>query len=183
MTTRILQTRWRLTPTILAWAILPCGTVAAIAAIVPRPAVLWNRSESEPTGLYIRTAAPPATGRIIAFRAPAAAFPYADNRMGYLHRIPILKHIAAGEGDLVCTRAGMLSIDGRWRAPVLVHDLRGRFLPQWRGCRTLAKGEFFVFSDRIPNSFDSRYYGPVRQALVVGVFRPFLTLPAAQGDG
>ena len=93
-------------------------------------------------------------------------------RMGYLHRLTILKEIAAGQGDVVCTQAGALTINGRWRAPVLERDPRGRQLPQWRGCRALAKDEFFVFSDRIPNSFDSRYYGPVKRAQIVGVFQP-----------
>ena len=171
-----------LTPVILAWAVLPCGVSAALAAIVPQPAVLWNRSASEPTGLYIRSAAAPAIGRIIAFHAPAAAFPYADGRMGYLHRVPVLKQIAAGEGDVVCTQAGALSINGRWRAPVLVHDPRGRLLPQWRGCRALLKGEFFVFSNRIPNSFDSRYYGPVTILEIVGVFEPVAASATEHGD-
>jgi type IV secretory pathway protease TraF len=132
--------------------------------------VLWNDSASEPRGLYIRTDATPATGRIIAFRAPAAAFPYAEQRMGYLRRIPILKEIAAGEGAFVCARAGALTINGRWRGPILTQDRYGRLLPRWTGCRTLARGEFFVFSNRIPNSFDSRYYGPVTTAAIVGVF-------------
>ena len=48
---------------------------------------------------------------------------YADGRMGYLHQVPILKQVAAGEGDVVCTRAGALSINGRWRAPVFVLSL------------------------------------------------------------
>jgi conjugative transfer signal peptidase TraF len=182
MRTRILQRRQRLTPAVLAWAVLPCGAVAAIAAIVPQPAVLWNRSESEPTGLYVRTSASPTTGRIIAFRAPASAFPYADNRMGYLRRIPILKRIAAGPGDIVCTQGGALSINGRWRATVLSHDPRGGLLPQWLGCRALEKGEFFVFSDRITNSFDSRYYGPVRTAEIVGVFEPVVASSNQHGD-
>lgn len=171
----MMRTRHRrrgMVPVILAWAVLPCAACAALAAIVPQPSVLWNRSASEPTGFYVRTAASPATGRIIAFHAPASAFPYADNRLGYLHRIPVLKQIAAGEGDVVCTQGGALSINGRWRAPVLSHDTRGELLPQWRGCRALGRGEFFVFSDRITNSFDSRYYGPVRTAEIVGVFEP-----------
>jgi type IV secretory pathway protease TraF len=126
--------------------------------------------------------AAPAVGRIIAFRAPASAFPYADGRMEYLHRIPILKQIAAGEGDVVCMRSGALSINGRWRAPVLARDPRGALLPQWRGCRALTEGEFFVFSDRIPNSFDSRYYGPVKTADIVGVFEPVLKSTDQQGD-
>ena len=178
-----LQQRLRpLTPAILAWAVLPCAAAAALAGIVPQPSVLWNRSASEPPGLYVRTAAAPAIGRIIAFHAPASAFPYADGRMGYLHRIPILKQIAAGEGDVVCTRAGALSINGRWRAPVLAHDPRGGLLPQWRDCRALGKGEFFVFSNRIPNSFDSRYYGPVKIGEIVGVFEPVMTSSNQHGD-
>ena len=169
-------------PVILAWAVLPCAVCAALAAVVPQPAVLWNETPSEPTGLYVRTASPPAPGRIIAFHTPALAFPYADERMGYLHRVPILKEVAAGEGDVVCTQAGALSINGRWRAPVLVHDRRGRLLPQWRGCRALGAGEFFVFSNRIPNSFDSRYFGPVTIPEIVGVFEPLATSATEHGD-
>jgi conjugative transfer signal peptidase TraF len=179
---RTRQRRRGLTPTIFAWALLPCGACAALAAVVPQPSVLWNRTASEPTGLYIRTLARPAPGRIIAFHAPPLAFPYADARMGYLHRVPILKAIAAGEGDVVCTQAGALSINGRWRAPVLARDPRGGLLPQWRGCRALGKGEYFVFSDRIPNSFDSRYYGPVKTSEIVGVFEPVATSFPAHGD-
>ena len=173
-----MRTRHRrrgLTPAILAWAIVPCAACATLAAVVPQPSVLWNRTASEPAGLYIRTAAAPARGRIIAFRAPAAAFPYADGRMGYLHRVPILKEIAAGEGDVVCERDGALSINGQWRAPVFAQDPRGGSLPQWRGCRSLGSGEFFVFSNRVPNSFDSRYYGPVTSSEIVGVFAPVMT--------
>jgi len=110
------------------------------------------------------------------------AFPYGDGRMGYLHRVPILKEIAAGEGDVVCTQGGTLSINGRWRAPVLAQDPRGRSLPQWRGCRELGSGEFFVFSNRIPNSFDSRYYGPVKTPEIVGVFEPLMTSSSDHGD-
>ena len=111
-----------------------------------------------------------------------AAFPYADDRMGYLHRVPILKEIGAGEGDIVCVRDGALSINGHWRAPVFARDSRGRALPQWRGCRSLTSGEFFVFSNRIPNSFDSRYYGPVMSGDIVGVFAPVATSSNARGD-
>lgn len=171
-----------LTPAILAWAITPCIACAALAAVAPKPSVLWNGTASEPVGLYVRAASPPAAGRIIAFHVPAAAFPYADDRMGYLHRLTILKAIAAGQGDVVCTQAGVLTINGRWRAPVFARDPRGRLLPQWRGCRALAKNEFFVFSDRIPNSFDSRYYGPVMRAQIMGVFQPLATSPNLSGE-
>jgi conjugative transfer signal peptidase TraF len=174
--------RWGQTPAIFAWAVVPCGACAALAVVIPQPSILWNRTASEPTGLYIRSSSRPAVGQLIAFRVPAAAFPYADARMSYLRRVTILKQIAAGEGDIVCTAAGVLSINGRSRAPVLESDPRGRPLPQWRGCRALRKDEFFVFSDRIPNSFDSRYYGPVKRAQIVGVFEPVATSPNQPGE-
>ena len=40
-------------------------------------------------------------------------------------------------------------------------DSAGRPLPAWRIRRVLGPDEFFVFSSRIANSFDSRCYGPI----------------------
>jgi conjugative transfer signal peptidase TraF len=168
-------------PAILAVAAAPGLACAALASSGASPALLWNQTDSEPEGLYVRVDASPAVGRLIAFRAPQRAFPYADARMGYLRHVPILKQVAAVAGDVVCARAGALAINGRWRAPVLDHDRRGQLLPQWNGCRTLLSGEFFVFSDRVQNSFDSRYYGPVTRGEIVGVFQPLANSPAPRG--
>ena len=159
---------------LLACATLPVAGAAVLSVTIPQPVVLWNGTPSEPVGLYLRSAARPGPGAIIAFRTPAKAFPYADARMSYLHRILILKAVAAGEGDRVCTAGRVLTINGRWRAPVLKLDSRGAKLPAWKGCRALAQGEFFVFSNRVTNSFDSRYYGPVDRGAIVGVFRPLI---------
>jgi conjugative transfer signal peptidase TraF len=150
------------------------GAVAILAASLPRPLLLWNQTASEPEGLYFRGSAAPRPGAIIAFQAPAAAFPYADRRMAYLRRVPILKAVAAGENDRVCTNGGVLTINGRPRGQVLSWDSHGDRPPAWRACRVLTRGEFFVFSDRVPNSFDSRYYGPIDQASILGVFAPLL---------
>jgi conjugative transfer signal peptidase TraF len=140
-------------------------------------AVLWNVSPSEPPGVYVRTGDAPARGRIIAFRVPAAAFPYADRHLATLHRRPVLKAIAAVAGDVVCMTGDVLVINGRRRAPIQTLDNEGARLPRWRGCGVLPKGEVFVFSDRIPNSFDSRYYGPVAPRDIVGVYRRVIALP------
>ena len=71
-----------------------------------------------------------------------------------------------------------LTINGRVVAPIAKFDREGRALPQWRECRVLRRDEYFVFSNRIPNSFDSRYYGPVAQSEVIGTFRPLWTQTA-----
>ena len=158
----------------MVFAAAPMAAVSVLAASLPHPFLLWNQTASEPEGLYIRTSEKPRPGVIIAFRAPSTAFPYADRRMGYLRRVPILKSVAAGENDRVCSIDGVLAINGLRRGPVMDRDSHGDRLPAWRGCRELAHGEVFVFSDRVPNSFDSRYYGPVDKASILGVFEPLL---------
>ena len=156
------------------------AVLASIAAVAPfgtaDPVLLINTTPSEPEGLYLVTRGPPAPGRLIAFRTPAAAFPYADARLSYLHHMPMLKSVAAVPGDEVCTLGGRLRINGRDRAGIVARDPRGAALPHWAGCRRLTPGELFVFSSHAPNSFDSRYFGPVRISAVIGVYTPFLTL-------
>ena len=168
---------------------LPMLTAATLGALSPAivasllirsPAILWNFSPSEPIGLYTRWSARPRLGSLIAFDAPAPARPYTDLTMRYLRRTPILKAVAAEEGDWVCTSGHNLSINGKWMAPLVLRDRLGVELPQWNACRPLFPGEYFVFSNLIPNSFDSRYYGPIHSSEILGVFRPLATLSGAK---
>jgi conjugative transfer signal peptidase TraF len=146
--------------------------VVAGSALTLSAPVLINTTPSEPLGLYARTDLAPAPGRLVAFLAPATAFPYADARLTYLHRTPLLKSIAAGPGDQVCALSDELTINGRPRGVIADRDREGRALPHWRACRTLRPGELFTLADRVPNSFDSRYFGPIPAHSVIGVFRP-----------
>jgi len=155
----------------------PIGRFASARAPLGRPAVLYNPSPSEPPGLYWLSTLPPAPGRVIAFHVPQKGRAYASTHLRYVMRNAILKEIAAGEGAVVCDRDGIVSIDGQVRGWVAPTDRHGVPLPHWTGCQRLQKGQYFVLSNRIPNSFDSRYYGPVSQSEVIGVYRPFWTSP------
>jgi type IV secretory pathway protease TraF len=104
--------------------------------------------------------------------APAAAAGYVGAHLTLLRRTPVLKGLAAGPGSSICTAYGELVIDGRVIAAIARRDSRGALLPQWNGCRRLRGGEWFAFSDRVPNSFDSRYYGPINTDQVIAVYRP-----------
>ncbi len=161
-----------------AWAIA-LALITGVGALSPAPPILlFNPSHSEPPGLYVRTGGPPRSGEIIAFKTPPAAFPYAERKMAYLHQRPLLKNIVAGQGDEVCTTTGQLVVNGVLRAPIASRDRDGLPLPRWFGCRRLGASELFVFSSRIPNSFDSRYYGPVLRHDVLGVYRLVLAAPS-----
>lgn len=160
---------------------LALGALVAVATLCTftragRWAVLLNTTPSEPLGLYGRAAGVPGPGRLVAFPAPLPAFPYADRRLAYLHRTPLLKGIVAGPGDQVCTLGGQLVVNGRRLAAIADNDSEGRTLPHWTACRAMRDGELFAYSDRAPNSFDSRYFGPVPAASVIGVYRPLFVI-------
>lgn len=159
---------------VLVLAALIPAPVALGSALLDAPLVLLNTSPSEPVGLYRRVAAEPAPGALIAFRPPPAAMPYLRLAQPGRARGSILKGVAGGEGALVCADV-VLSVDGRALGAIADHDRGGRRLPRWRGCRRLGAGEFVVFSGRIPNSFDSRYYGLVRTSEILGVYAPIWT--------
>jgi conjugative transfer signal peptidase TraF len=154
--------------------------VVGVALAPVSRSVLVNTTPSEPIGLYARTHQALRPGRLVAFLAPASAFPYADRRLGYLHRVPLLKMIVAGPGDRVCTLTDQLLINGQVYGAIAEADAEGRALPHWRACRALADGELFALADRVPNSFDSRYFGPISERSVIGVFRPLFLLGDAE---
>jgi type IV secretory pathway protease TraF len=110
------------------------------------------------------------------FRIPARAWPYIRERTCHTGRNwYILKPIAAGPGDHVDTMGRWLYINGRKIAPIYTHDEKSRLLPHWRADCVLGPHEYFVYSSRIWNSFDSRYYGPISLSQIAAVRVPLLT--------
>ena len=154
---------------IAAWAILP--------TVVGRRVIVINTSPSVAPGLYLRSSEEPAVGKLVDFCIPPAARAYVRARTGKNgENWYILKPIAAGPGDCVDTTGEWLVINARQIAPMPPSiDGRGRPLPVWRECRILGPAEYFVFSNRIPNSFDSRCYGPIEYGQIESVRYPLLT--------
>jgi type IV secretory pathway protease TraF len=91
---------------------------------------------------------------------------------GYLRKGALLiKPIAAGAGDTVRRHGPLVTINGRIAARAGTLDAAGRTLPAWSGCFRLAADQIFVLSAD-PDSFDSRYMGPIDRAYVVGIAQP-----------
>ena len=160
-----------------------CGLAAlAWASFVhPLPRLTYNPSDSVAVGWYRvdpldhRTSSLPrplSVGSIVLVPLPAEAAALAAQR-GYLPtRIPLLKRVGAVAPQEVCIADGKVRIDGVPSAAVLSADRWGRPLPSWSQCRRLRPGELFLLSVTNPASFDSRYFGPVSVAAVIGVARP-----------
>ncbi len=160
-----------------------CGLAAlAWASFVhPLPRLTYNPSDSVAVGWYRvdpldhRASSPPrplSVGSIVLVPLPAEAAALAAQR-GYLPtRIPLLKRVGAVAPQEVCIIGGSVRIDGVPSAAVLPADRLGRPLPSWQQCRRLRPGELFLLSVTNPASFDSRYFGPVSAAAVIGVAHP-----------
>jgi conjugative transfer signal peptidase TraF len=149
------------------------GIAVALALLVApfvgktRPLLIWNASASVPTGLYSVVWTLPSTGDLAVVGLPTHMAALAANRE-YLPRTAyLLKPVAAISGHRVCRFGGHVFIRGRFRARALSLDSRWRPLPRWQGCRMLQAGEFFLLSHE-PESFDSRYVGPIQAEYIVG---------------
>lgn len=139
-----------------------------------------NGTRSLPRGIYVRTFEPIRRGAIVWFPLPAAMRSYVAAFPGaaaWFERPSngLLKPVVGLDGDVICGgEDGVFSLNGRALGRVPAARPDGRALPIWQGCRHLAQGELAVFSDRIPDSLDSRFYGPVAAA-DAHVYRPLWT--------
>lgn len=176
MRSRVLAARARKRAALLALAAAGALVVVAPLVLRPAPRLVWNASASAPIGLWrVRPGATVAVGdRALAVPPPAARALAA--RRGYLPtNVPLIKGVAAVNGDLVCADGPVLAVNG---APVAMRraaDRHGRPLPWWSGCLRLSGGAVLLLNPA-PDSFDGRYFGPVERSAIIGKASP-LWLP------
>jgi type IV secretory pathway protease TraF len=128
--------------------------------------VIWEKGVSMPRGLYVYDHPPPASiGEVIVLRdAPNWGRPY------------LMKRVVGTGGDCYC-----------WKPEVRKHRLGGAWMPgpspqavalgieAWPGCRRLRADEVVGYGNH-PDSYDSRYFGPVTQNRIAGIYRLVLPL-------
>jgi len=152
------------------------ASFAAVALLDPLPRVVWNASASAPIGFYqIEPLPDPPHGTLVAVMPPAPLAHWLAER-GYLgERVPLLKHVAAKPGQLVCRIGAVVSVDARPVVVARLADSVGRSLPVWQGCRTLRAGELLMLNPDHADSMDGRYFGPLPASTVLGRAVPILT--------
>ncbi|MCX7587293.1 S26 family signal peptidase [Phenylobacterium sp. 58.2.17] len=166
-----------MTPT--ARTSLVIGALAASATTLtlwrdPPLKLLWNASASAPIGLYwVDRPDALRRGDLVVAR-PGAPLAAVLAERGYLASgVPLIKPLAALPGQRICRSGLAVLIDGVVVAQARTHDRRGRSLPVWRGCQSIAPGAVFLMNPAHEDSLDGRYFGPLPATALVGRARPF----------
>jgi conjugative transfer signal peptidase TraF len=158
--------------TVLALTLFGLGLIGLATLARPAPWLVWNASASAPIGLYRVLPGKPIRDDLVLVRTPNSVRQLAAER-GYLpQNVPLVKRVAAVDGDVICAAANVISVNGRVVAERMARDRLGRPLPAWTGCQTLEPDDVFLLMEDVTGSFDGRYFGPVHRAAIIGRLAP-----------
>ena len=159
--------------------LIPAAAVTAFCAASawqilypPKPKLIYNTTTSAPIGWYaVERKRLLQRDDLVAAFAPQTARNVADMR-GYLpDHVPLIKTVWAIGGERVCHDGQWVRVPNRPDISVLGQDGLGRALPVMSGCYRLNADEVFLVSNIISNSWDSRYFGPVTDEMILGPVR------------
>jgi conjugative transfer signal peptidase TraF len=160
--------------------IVPIIVVVPIAILSSTLNLRIPQSESIPFGIYRLTKATPPYERgevilgciedreIVSIILTREYMRPGQCRSGI---VPIGKPLLAIAGDTIELNTEAIRVNGKIipKSETLSHDSKGAPLPIYpRGTYIVEENDFWLFSDYIPNSFDSRYFGPIPKENIVG---------------
>lgn len=159
--------------------LIPAAAVTAFCAASlwqiiypPTPKLIYNKTLSAPIGWYaVETKRPLKRDDLVAAFAPAQARKLAADR-GYLPEyVPLIKTVWAIGGERVCHDGLSVRVPNRPDISVTGQDGLGRAMPVIPGCYILNADEVFLVSLDVQTSWDSRYFGGVREDNIIGPVR------------
>jgi type IV secretory pathway protease TraF len=128
-------------------------TSIVVAGLANRFAgVMVNLTDSERTGIYLRVPGKPERGGMVALRS-------------------LMKHVVAVPGDVVTATQQGTHVNGRlWPNSAIPEGTHG-YQPFPFGTYTLRPGQYWLLGTS-PDSWDSRYIGPVPIDLIESSVEP-----------
>ena len=164
--------------------VLAVGSAVIPAAIIlaaGMAGVRLNLTNSVPIGLYLISDGGKAS--LVEF-CPPEPFGNLSRERGYRESSrfgcpdgakPLLKPVAAKPGDVVNVSSDGITVDGKLipHTAALRHDSAGRPIQAWPvGTYHVRRGSIWVASSFNTHSFDSRYFGPIKQTAILHYLRP-----------
>ena len=143
------------------YATLLALSVMAIVAIVAKSSgIVLNVTDSMPDMVY--AVGHGEKGSMVSFCAPIS-HPYMGHGSCPDGSMPLIKRVVGVAGDRVTVTDAGIDINGQPLPNSIPLDLdtRGSALPHLRGSFRLKQGEIWAAGEH-PNSFDSRYFGPMK---------------------
>lgn len=113
-----------------------------------------------------------ARGVMVVAWLPARVRVLAGRRHYFPSGGPLAKKVAAAPDDRICGKDKPVTLNGRPISRRLFADPSGRPLPAWEGCTVLTSGKCLLLMTLRADSFDGVYFGPPRQADILGKARP-----------
>ena len=96
--------------------------------------LIYNASESVPTGLYWVDHAYVARGDYVLVRVPESVRKLVEERRYLPPNIPLIKQVAGAEDDVICRQGREILIDNVTVAMARIRDGQDRLMPFWHGC-------------------------------------------------
>jgi conjugative transfer signal peptidase TraF len=146
------------------------------ALFPPAPRLIWNASASVPIGLYaVHPAGVLHVNELLVVMPPEPLATFLDKRHYLPKGVPLLKHVLALPGQIVCRFDRTITVDAVVVGDALDRDHLSRPLPVWHGCRVVAGGDVFLMNRQSGDSLDGRYFGPLPTTTIVGRADPLWT--------
>lgn len=151
------------------------GLVAVPATFFAQPLLIYNATDSLPHGLYfVVRKALYRRGELVVFPIPASVSELVRQRRWLPDGAFLIKPIAGKSGDRFDTKNGRCFVNGKAFGSVETVDRTGRKLPVYSVSRMLETDEVAVLNPACC-SFDSRYFGTIRERDIIGAARPIWT--------
>lgn len=139
--------------------------------------LMYNAIPSEPTGFYWFRAIPAAVvkaGDRVLFCPPVrqADYPFLEHGACPGGTAPSFKTVVGVSGDEVVVTSARVMVNGRMLPGSASMQRSVRFgvnLPYAYGTWRLRSEQYWLYGVGLPDSFDSRYWGMLREAAMLGV--------------
>jgi conjugative transfer signal peptidase TraF len=159
---------------VIVVAAVGCLLATAPMVLPSAKRLVFNTTSSVPIGFYWLADRQSGAGDLALIRPPHDLARWMAARRYLPLNVPLIKRIAAVDGQFVCVREGVVTVDGVRLGEVLARDRLGRPLTAASVCRRLAADEVFLLN-ATPRSLDGRYFGPLPRRCVVGRLTPLWT--------
>ena len=162
-------------------AILRMACAATVAVVLPIwlhpvPRLIWNASASVPIGLYaVQPEGALHLDSLVVVSPPEPLASFLADR-GYLPKgVPLLKHIAALPGQIVCRFDRTITVDGKTLARHFCETVVAAHFPCGTAAARSLPDAVFLMNRQVEDSLDGRYFGVLPAAAIVGQAEPLWT--------